>query len=136
VQLPLRKGDAVFFSPALFHAAGANRTADVRRMANLLQVSSPFGRPMEAVDRSAMSVAVSPALQAMADDGASPAAIANAIAACAEGYPFPANLDLDQPVGGLAPPTQAGILTRAVAERWSRQQLKTELAAWNTRRSS
>ena len=38
----------------------------------------------EAVDRSAMSVAVSPALQAMADDGASPAAIANVIAACAE----------------------------------------------------
>jgi ectoine hydroxylase-related dioxygenase (phytanoyl-CoA dioxygenase family) len=136
VQLPLRKGDAVFFSPALFHAAGANRSADVRRMANLLQVSSAFGRAMEAVDRSAMSVAVSPALQDMADDGASPAAIANAIAACAEGYPFPPNLDLDQPVGGLAPPTQAGILTRAVAERWSRQQLKTELAAWNTRRSS
>jgi hypothetical protein len=128
--------DAVFFSPALFHAAGANRTADVRRMANLLQVSSAFGRAMEAVDRSAMAIAVSPALQAMADDGASPAAIANVIAACAEGYPFPANLDLDQPVDGLAPPTQAGILARAVTERWSRQQLATELIAWTTRRSS
>src|SRR5207248_9173717 len=46
VQLPLRKGDAVFFNPALFHAAGTNRTADVRRMANLLQVSSAFGRAM------------------------------------------------------------------------------------------
>ena len=111
----------------LFHAAGANRTADVRRMANLLQVSSAFGRAMEAVDRTAMSVAVFPALQAMADDGASPAAIANVIAACAEGYAFPTNLDLDQPVGGLAPPTQADILSRAVAEGWSRQQLETEL---------
>ena len=90
----------------------------------------------EAVDRSAMSVAVSPALQVMADDGASPAAIANVIAACAEGYPFPTNLDLDQPVGGLAPPTQADILARAVAEGWSRQQLETELVAWSTRRSS
>ena len=136
VQLPLRKGDAVFFNPALFHAAGANRTADVKRMANLLQVSSAFGRAMEAVDRSAMSVAVSPALQAMADDGASPSAIANVIAACAEGYPFPTNLDLDQPVGGLAPPTQADILARAVAERWSRQQLEAELGIWSTRRSS
>jgi ectoine hydroxylase-related dioxygenase (phytanoyl-CoA dioxygenase family) len=135
VQLPLRKGDAVFFNPALFHAAGANRTG-VRRMANLLQVSSAFGRAMEAVDRSAVSIAVSPALQAMADDGASPAAIANVIAACAEGYPFPTNLDLDQPVGGLAPPTQADILTRAVSERWSRQQLKTELGTWSARRSS
>jgi ectoine hydroxylase-related dioxygenase (phytanoyl-CoA dioxygenase family) len=136
VQLPLRKGDAVFFSPALFHAAGANRTAGVRRMANLLQVSSAFGRAMEAIDRSAMSLAVSPALQAMADDGASPSAVANVIAACAEGYPFPANLDLDQPVDGLAPPTQAEILARAVAERWSRPQLETELSAWNTRRTA
>ncbi len=112
VQLPLHKGDAVFVNPAVFHAAGANRTADVRRMANLLQVSSAFGRAMEVVDRAAMSAAVSPALQAMADDGASPAAIGNVIAACAEGYPFPANLDLDQPIDGLAPPTQADILGR------------------------
>ncbi|MCR4282950.1 MAG: phytanoyl-CoA dioxygenase family protein, partial [Bauldia sp.] len=47
VQLPLRKGDAVFFNPALFHAAGNNRSKDIRRMANLLQVSSAFGRAME-----------------------------------------------------------------------------------------
>jgi hypothetical protein len=72
----------------------------------------------------------------MADDGASPSAVANVIAACAEGYPFPANLDLDQPVDGLAPPTQAEILARAVAERWSRPQLETELSAWNTRRTA
>ena len=50
VQLPLAKGDAVFFNPALFHGAGTNRTTDVRRMANLLQVSSAFGRAMETVD--------------------------------------------------------------------------------------
>jgi ectoine hydroxylase-related dioxygenase (phytanoyl-CoA dioxygenase family) len=136
VQLPLRKGDAVFFNPALFHAAGANRTADVRRMANLLQVSSAFGRAMEAVDRAAMSAAVSTALQAMADEGASPAAVANVIAACAEGYPFPTNLDLDQPAGGLVPSVQADILARAVAERWSRRQLEAELVTWNTPRSS
>ena len=47
VQLPLAKGDAVFFNPALFHAAGTNRSKDVRRIANLLQVSSAFGRAME-----------------------------------------------------------------------------------------
>jgi len=136
VQLPLGKGDAVFFNPALFHAAGANRTADVSRMSNLLQVSSAFGRAMEAVDRAAMSAAVSPALQGMADDGASPAAIANVIAACAEGYPFPTNLDLDQPVDGLAPRTQADILGRAVSEQWSRQQLETELGTWSARRQT
>jgi ectoine hydroxylase-related dioxygenase (phytanoyl-CoA dioxygenase family) len=136
VQLPLGKGDAVFFNPALFHAAGANRTAGVRRMANLLQVSSAFGRAMEAVDRAAMSAAVSPALQGMADDGASPTAIANVIAACAEGYPFPTNLDLDQPIDGLAPRTQAGILGLAVSEGWSRQRLETELGTWSARRQT
>ena len=51
VQLPLAKGDAAFFNPALFHGAGTNVSADVQRMANLLQVSSAFGRAMETVDR-------------------------------------------------------------------------------------
>jgi ectoine hydroxylase-related dioxygenase (phytanoyl-CoA dioxygenase family) len=134
VQLPLAKGDAAFFNPALFHAAGANHTTDVNRMANLLQVSSAFGRAMEAVDRGAMSVAVFPALRAMRAAGATPAMIANVIAACAEGYSFPTNLDLDQPIGGLAPPTQAEILGQAVEQGWSRQRLETELGAWSARR--
>ena len=51
IQLPLAKGDAVFFNPALFHAAGSNHSSDIRRMANLLQISSAFGRAMETVDR-------------------------------------------------------------------------------------
>lgn len=119
VQLPLSKGDAVFFNPALFHAAGHNRSADIRRMANLLQVSSPFGRAMEALDRRAMSAALYPALQslrareALCSDG-----IGHAIAACAEGYAFPSNLDRDQPIGGMAPPTQQQIMHDAVAQDW------------------
>jgi ectoine hydroxylase-related dioxygenase (phytanoyl-CoA dioxygenase family) len=136
VQLPLAKGDAVFFNPATFHAAGANRTADVRRMANLLQSSSAFGRAMEAVDRTAMSAAVFPALLSMAGDGAPETGIANVIAACAEGYAFPTNLDTDQPVGRLVPVTQAEILGRAVTGRWSRPRLETELDAWSARRQT
>jgi len=136
VQLPLNRGDAVFFNPALFHAAGTNRTRDVRRMANLLQVSSAFGRAMETVDRAAMSAAVFPALRAMARARAAPAMIANVIAACAEGYSFPTNLDLDSPVDGLAPPTQAELLTRAVTENWSQHRLEAELTAWSARRQS
>ena len=136
VQLPLRRGDAAFFNPALFHAAGANRTADVHRMANLLQVSSAFGRAMEAVDRGRMCAAVFPALLAMADAGAAGPAIANVIAACAEGYAFPTNLDLDQPVGGLAPPSQAEILARAVTERWPQARLEAELGTWSARRQT
>merc|ERR1712061_96122 len=39
IQLPLRKGDGVYFNPALFHAGGGNNTsgdAGVNRMVNLL----------------------------------------------------------------------------------------------------
>ena len=38
-------------SGKLFHAAGANVTNDVFRMANLLQISSAMGRAMETMDR-------------------------------------------------------------------------------------
>ena len=132
VQLPLRVGDAAFFNPALFHAAGTNRTPDVRRMANLLQISSAFGRAMETVDRRSMCLAAFPALRAMRD----PSMIGNVIAACAEGYSFPTNLDLDQPIGGLAPKTQAELLADAVRENWPSHRLEAELDEWARRRRS
>ena len=119
IQLPLAKGDAVFFSPALFHAAGSNRTKDVRRIANLLQVSSAYGRAMESVDRKRMSIALYPVLLAMREAGALTAdECAHAVAACAEGYSFPTNLDRDPPLYGLAPETQAQLMLKALAEKW------------------
>ncbi|MGW2649375.1 phytanoyl-CoA dioxygenase family protein [Streptomyces sp. NPDC001393] len=136
VQLPLAKGDAAFFNPALFHAAGTNRTADVRRTANLLQVSSAFGRAMETVDREAVANAVFPVLSRRAAEGAGEAWLENVIAASAEGYPFPTNLDSDPPVDGLAPPAQADVLRRAVRERWAPQRLRAELRAGTERRAS
>nr|WP_315238030.1 phytanoyl-CoA dioxygenase family protein [uncultured Albidiferax sp.] len=126
VQLPLKKGDAVFFNPALMHAAGHNRSADVRRMANLLQVSSAFGRAMESVDRLRMSQALYPALLQRAGL-ASDEELASAIAACAEGYAFPTNLDRDPPLGGLAPESQQALLLRALAEAWPVEQLNQAL---------
>ncbi|HWM20770.1 MAG TPA: phytanoyl-CoA dioxygenase family protein [Ilumatobacteraceae bacterium] len=134
VQLPLAKGDAVFFDPALFHAAGHNRSADIKRMANLLQVSSAFGRAMESVDREAMSNALFPAFVNRARAGVPEAVLRNAIAASAEGYSFPTNLDRDQPIGGLAPETQAELVWRAVTEAWAPAQLRTELRAQADRR--
>ena len=113
VQLPLRTGDAVFFNPALFHAAGHNQTTDVRRIANLLQVSSAYGRAMESVDRVGLCKALYLALQ-----GLSGRARANAVAACAEGYAFPTNLDRDPPLGGLAPKSPARALAEALAAGW------------------
>jgi ectoine hydroxylase-related dioxygenase (phytanoyl-CoA dioxygenase family) len=136
VQLPLRLGDAVFFNPAVFHAAGTNRTADVARMANLLQISSAFGRAMESVDRRAMTEAVYPTLRQRVIDGMSRRAVDNVIAATAEGYPFPTNLDRDQPVDGLTPPSQAGVLRRALDEAWSVEQLSSALAAHDRRRET
>ncbi|MGW5665185.1 phytanoyl-CoA dioxygenase family protein [Streptomyces sp. NPDC003758] len=134
VQLPLQKGDAVFFNPALFHAAGHNRSADIRRMANLLQISSAFGRAMETVDREAVSNAVYPVLLRRKAEGADEDWLRRVVAACAEGYPFPTNLDLDPPVGGLAPPSQAETVWRAVAEDWSPERLRQELRAAAERR--
>ena len=127
VQLPLRTGDAVFFSPAMFHAAGHNRTAGVRRMANLLQISSAFGRATEAVDRARMVNAVYPSLRSRLASGLDRAAAANVVAACAEGYAFPTNLDRDQPVNGLAPPSQADLMNRALDENWNPERLRLEL---------
>ncbi|MFF7639517.1 phytanoyl-CoA dioxygenase family protein [Streptomyces canus] len=136
VQLPLSKGDAVFFNPALFHAAGTNRTTDVRRTANLLQVSSAFGRAMETVDREAVSNAVYPALLRRKSEGADAEWLDNVIAASAEGYPFPTNLDSDPPVDGLAPPSQADLVRRALAEGWTPRTLRDELRAGADRRTS
>ncbi len=137
VQLPLQKGDALFFSPALFHAAGANVSTDVHRMANLLQVSSAFGRAMEAVDRKGMSAQLFPVLAGMAKaNELSPAQVAAAIAACAEGYSFPTNLDRDPPAGGLAPETQAALFHRALSESWDSARFKEALAAQDARRQS
>jgi len=92
VQLPLAKGDAVFFNPALFHAAGANHAGE---------------QWME-----------------------------NVIAASAEGYPFPTNLDNDPPVEGLAPPSQAEVVRRALREGWTARTLRGELRAGAKRRES
>ncbi|GAA2487917.1 phytanoyl-CoA dioxygenase family protein [Streptomyces longisporus] len=136
VQLPLAKGDAVFFNPALFHAAGTNRTTDVRRMANLLQVSSAFGRAMETVDREAVTNAVYPVLLRRKADGADEAWLENVIAASAEGYPFPTNLDSDPPVDGLAPPSQADLVRRALREGRLPRVLRDELRASAERRTS
>ena len=136
VQLPLAKGDVVFFNPALFHAAGANQSENIERMANLLQVSSAFGRAMEAVDRYAMTRAIYPALQSLKSGGVLGAGqLDAAIAATAEGYAFPTSLDTDPPIAGNAPLSQAQILHQAVAENWQPDALYQALDALRDRQA-
>ncbi len=136
VQLPLAKGDAVFFNPALFHAAGSNHSADTKRMANLLQVSSAFGRAMETVDRERVVNAVYPALLARKASGVDASSLEYAVAASAEGYAFPTNLDRDPPIGGMAPPTQADVVLAALEAGTSPDELAGRLAAQATAKLS
>jgi ectoine hydroxylase-related dioxygenase (phytanoyl-CoA dioxygenase family) len=134
VQLPLAKGDAAFFNPALFHGAGTNKTTSVQRMANLLQISSAFGRAMEATDTTATSAAVFGTLKQRWAAGREQE-VRNLITVAAEGYAFPTNLDRDQPVGRMTPVSQAELLAQAVREDWDGTRLRDELATQQGRRT-
>ncbi|WP_305986388.1 phytanoyl-CoA dioxygenase family protein [Roseibium sp. MMSF_3544] len=137
VQLPLKKGDAVFFNPALFHAAGENRSGDIQRLANLLQVSSAFCRAMETLDRQSMCEALYPVmLKKVQSEGWTGQLTEAAVSACAEGYSFPTNLDRDPPVGGLAPETQKQLFLRALAEGMPVEAFTAELQAQAGRRKA
>ena len=126
VQLALSAGDAVFFNPALFHGAGTNRTSSVRRIANLLQISSALGRAMEHVDRTAMVLALYPVLL---DAGMSADAVSRVLAASAEGYPFPGDLDRNHPEGESSDQSAVDITLRALRERWAVDELAARLTA-------
>ncbi|WP_123025244.1 phytanoyl-CoA dioxygenase family protein [Mycolicibacterium stellerae] len=134
VQAPLRSGDALFFNPALYHGAGTNESTDINRMANLLQISSPFGRAMEALDRTAMVRAIYPALLAMKAAGRPERELHNVVVATAEGYPFPTNLDIDQPIGSLAPASQVDVVLAALADGATPQQLDVAMRDKDDRR--
>ena len=125
IQLPLEKGDGLFFNPALFHAAGNNTTADHIRTANLLQVSSSFGKTMEKVNHVKVLLSLYPALRQRQLEAEQCNAV---IAAAAEGYSFPTNLDTDPPLGGLVPQTQQALLLQALKEGWSEVHFDQQLS--------
>ncbi|OKL62447.1 hypothetical protein UA08_02572 [Talaromyces atroroseus] len=138
VAIPLERGDALFFNPALFHAAGANRTVGLERMANLLQISSAFGKCMEAVDsvvvvESCWEVLVEMYYRATREEekeeeqGPS-LEVSCLIRAIADGYPFPTNLDRRPPApSGLAPESEQDVVIRALKEGWTRERVVSEL---------
>ena len=129
VQVPLGRGDAIFFNPALFHGAGENVSDDVRRLGNLLQISSAFGRAMESIDRARMIRAIYPSLVKWKASGASEADLQNVIAASAEGYAFPGDLDSHPPSGSEPPPAQSDLVAIALSEEWPPSRLASELAS-------
>lgn len=131
IQLPLSKGDLVFFNPAVMHGAGTNSSKDIQRMANLLQIGSAFSRSIESVNRSAMTCALYPVL---ASGDFTRRARANVIAAAAEGYAFPTNLDNDPPIDGLIPLSQAELMERALERGATAEEWNAEVAAMDGRR--
>ena len=134
-QLALAKGDAMFFNPAVFHAAGENRTAQNHRFANLMQIGSGYGRSIEILDRARMSAHLYPTLLAM-KGGFSARALDDVVSACAEGYPFPANLDIDSPLSGMAPESQQGLMRRALGESWPAERFRAALSEQSGRKRS
>ena len=137
VQLPLNKGDALFFNPALFHAAGSNHSTDVHRMVNLLQISSAFGRAMESIDRIGMCKAIfKPLSEAWQSSSLTEAQLHAVVASTAEGYSFPTNLDQDPPVGGLAPKTQQALLLESVQTSVDQQVFEQLLQDQQKRREA
>lgn len=111
VSLPLDKGDGLFFNPALFHAAGENRSTDIHRLANLLQISSAFGKPMESVDALPLVESCWDRLQAMYKQQGMGDEVKAFIAAIGEGYPFPTNLDRNPPrADEMAPLSEQDVL--------------------------
>lgn len=135
VQLPLNRGDGLFFSPALFHGAGTNQSA-TDRMANLLQISSAFGRPMESVGTHQMINAIYPVLlNQHREKGLEERFMKDILAAVADGYSFPTNLDTDPPKGGYAPMPEAKLVHIALVEAWSPQKLKNALTSYAERRT-
>ena len=82
---------------------------------------------METVDRARVCRALYPHLRPGHD---------HAIAAAAEGYAFPTNLDRDPPVDGLAPPSQADLVRQAVAEGWPADTFEAALSAHSIRREA
>ncbi|MEM7259426.1 MAG: phytanoyl-CoA dioxygenase family protein [Pseudomonadota bacterium] len=136
VQLPLNTGDMMFFNPAVFHAAGENKT-DKDRFANLLQVGSAFGRTTEVVDRTRLSKLIYPVLLKARTNGLmSDGEIDNVIAATAEGYAFPCNLDLTPPIDGLAPPSQQELFRNLLQDSVSPEEFNVEIQRWQDNRRS
>ncbi|TIA91021.1 hypothetical protein E3P81_02253 [Wallemia ichthyophaga] len=131
IAIPMSKGDSIFFNPGLHHAAGANVTSgsdSVRRSANLLQISSAFGKPMESVNRTAVVLNVWDDLKRMHAECGFSDSLDALICIAGEGYSLPTNLDLDPPPPHAhCPPSHQDVIRRGLREGWDYYRAKEEL---------
>ncbi len=89
---------------------------------------------MEALDRTAHDSRRIPGPAGHEVRGLLRAELSNAVNATAEGYAFPTNLDRDQPIGSLAPPSQVDTVLAALAGDLSPEELDTILDQQHERR--
>ena len=71
----------------------------------------------------------------MRRSGRPAADLVNIVNAAAEGYAFPTNLDSDQPIGSLAPPSQVDTVLAALADGLELDGLIAVLDAQDERRT-
>ena len=133
MQIPLKKGDGLFFNPALMHGAGANTSVDVQRMVNLLQISSAFGKAMESIDQQRMQLACYDDLSKTKLSNEELSAVATALS---DSYPFSSNMDQDAPGASLKPLSGRDILLEALEQQWPLKQLEEALYALSWRKAS
>ncbi|CAA9963136.1 phytanoyl-CoA dioxygenase [Pyrenophora teres f. maculata] len=128
ISVPLAKGDGLFFNPALFHAAGQNDSADVMRSANLLQISSAFGKPMETIDTLPLIATTWDAMSKMYESDGLSAELEAFVSVVAQGYPFPTNLDRRTPdTAGMAPASEQEILISCLKAHSTKEHALTQL---------
>ena len=153
----LATGDVVFFNPAIMHGAGANVVdSGMSRIANLLQVSSAFGRPMETINRSNMVKVLFPILSSQlqceceSDETAKgnqrnifntldvtflpPHPLSNVVSSSAEGYAFPSNLDKIPPAFNFLHLSQASIMRNCLIQNKSLHEFIEELEIYDSKR--
>lgn len=139
VALPLEKGDGIFFNPALFHAAGANDSKDVERMANLLQISSAVGKTMETIETLPILRVCWEGMREVfeREGGMGSEEVRALVAAVTSGYPFPTNMDSNPPQpDGLLPVGEWDIVVKGLGEGWSTEKMVKEFEAFLTKTRS
>jgi len=92
---------------------------------------------MESLDRESMMLALYPALlKGLQQDVLDARDLAAVIAAVADGYAFPTNLDTDPPLHGLAPQTGQQLMLEALNKRWSYEVFEQQVSLMRSKRQA
>ncbi|KAL3956570.1 hypothetical protein ACCO45_009416 [Purpureocillium lilacinum] len=104
------------------------KSSDIERMANLLQVSSAFGKPMETIDTRPLVESCWDELRRLHAEQGMSDEVAAFVAAVAEGYPFPTNLDRNPPRSDdMAPQSEQDVILQCLEEHESKEEVLAAL---------